>query len=586
MELTGRVPESPSLSADQLSVVERPLGSRTIVTAGPGTGKTHTLVSRIDHLIGDRSDLAGQDILSLSFSRAAVGVLRRRISSLSTRGSRVRSATFDSFASRLLDTYGRMSLEGADYDRRIQLAIELLNSQAIDDLDEIRHIVIDESQDLTGVRADFVLKLLDVTDCGFTVFADQAQAIYEFGRGMRDARPFVERLEAAYVDTVEVLSLTTNFRTADPQLLSVAAHGELIRNESTVRNTVVDRFDRLTRELPSAGAITDVVWMLQDASDTAILTRRNSEALTISSALWASGVQHEFRRRADDPVIGGWLSRLQQLSESRRITFSDLEAASAFLPWAPADTWAALSRAARPRKGVLHLGQVAEALAAHTPPDELIESSLGGIVVSSIHRAKGLEFDTVLLVPFDIATDGDWLQEVRVLYVGLTRARQNLMILKPVDDGRWHYTERAQRWRRIEFAGKRRYTTGVEIHGSDVFTFHPSGAFAPPEVPLDVCGYMLSAVRQGDPVDLVRRAGTSEVRYDVLHNGQWVATTTEQFGNVLADRLDLETPPARIDGCRVETVATTALPASVAEFYGLSLQLVPDCRIQGVGTWT
>lgn len=586
MELTGRVPESPSLSADQLSVVERPLDSRTIVTAGPGTGKTHTLVSRIDHLIGDGSELAGQDILSLSFSRAAVGVLRRRISSLSTRGSRVRSATFDSFASRLLDAYGRMSLEGVDYDRRIQLAIELLNSRAIDDLDEIRHIVIDESQDLTGVRADFVLKLLDVADCGFTVFADQAQAIYEFGRGTRDARSFVERLEAAYAGTVEVMVLTANFRTADPQLLSVAAHGELVRNDSTERDAVVDSFDRLTRELPSAGAITDVVWMLQDATDTAILTRRNSEALMISGVLWASGVQHEFRRRADDPVIGSWLSRLQYLAESRRITLSDLEAASEFLPWTPADTWAALSRAARPRKGVLHLGQVAEALATHTPPDDLIESALGGLVVSSIHRAKGLEFDTVLLVPFEIATDGDWLQEVRVLYVGLTRARHNLMILKPVDDGRWDYRERARRWRRIKFAGKRRYTTGVEIHGSDVFTFHPSGAVAPPEVPLDVCEYMFGAVRRGDPVELVRRGGASEIGYDVLHNGRWVATTTEQFGDVVAHRLDLKTPPVRIDGCRVESVATRALPASVAELYGLSFQLVPDCRIQGVGTWS
>ena len=79
-------------------------------------------------------------------------------------------------------------------------------------------------------------------------------------------------------------------------------------------------------------------------------------------------------------------------------------------------------------------------LAARMPPDELIDGGTGVVVVSSIHRAKGLEFDTVLLIPFDIAEE-DWLQEARVLYVGLTRAKHNLMTLKRVDDGRWSFIE-------------------------------------------------------------------------------------------------------------------------------------------------
>ncbi|MDO3634456.1 UvrD-helicase domain-containing protein [Mycolicibacterium arseniciresistens] len=580
------MPDIPTLTDDQRSVAVGPLDAKVIVTAGPGTGKTYTLVSRIEHLIGDGSDIAGQEVLSLSFSRAAVGVLRRRVGALSTLGSRVRSATFDSFATRLLDTYGHASLEGIEYDRRIELATELLGNQTIDELTETRHVLVDESQDLTGVRADFVLKLLEITDCGFTVFADQAQAIYDFENESPDSRSFVDRVAAAYDGTVQAMHLTTNFRTGDPQLLSVAAVGELIRDIPAERDDVIRRFDTLTRGLAAAGAITDAAWMLSGAADTAILTRRNSEALAISDVLAAAGVEHQLRRRADDPVIGSWLSRLQHTSGATRLTLPDLEAASTLLPCTPAVTWAALSRAARPRKGVLHLGQVAEHLATRTPPDELIDSGTGGVVVSSIHRAKGLEFDTVLLVPFDIAADDDWLQEARVLYVGLTRARHDLMTLKRVDDGRWNFSKRAQRWRRVQFAGKHRYTTGVEVSGSDAFTFHPAGAISPPEPPTDVCDYLWTFVHKGDSVVLDRRSDDpSGPRYDVLHNGQWVAATTEQFGEVVAHRLDLKAPPTRIEGCRVESIATTALPASVADLLDLKTQLVPTCRIQGVGTW-
>ncbi len=585
MELNQRVPDAPTLTPDQQAVVESPVDSKLIVTAGPGTGKTHTLVSRIEILIAGDSDIAGQEVLSLSFSRAAVGVLRRRVAALSGRGSRVRSATFDSFATRLLETYGDGPLDGTDYDRRIALAVELLDARAIDELTEIRHVLIDEAQDLTGVRADFVLKLLDVTDCGFTVFADQAQAVYDFAEEASNGPSFVERVTAAYEGTAEPLSLATNHRTTDPQLLAIARLGDLIRTSNAGRDEVIDRFDRASRNLPSAGSIDDAAWMLQGSTDAAVLTRRNSEALAVSGILYQAGVKHQLRRRADDPVIGGWLSRLQRASGSRRITLDELQRLASLLPWTPDVTWAALSRAVPPRRGVLNLDSIAEALAVRMPPDELIDGGTGGVLVSSIHRAKGLEFDTVLLIPFDI-TEEDWLQEARVLYVGLTRAKHNLMTLKGVDDRRWSFVKGAGRWRRVGFAGKRRYTTGFEVAGSDAFTFDPVGTCRPRHDPPALADYLLTAVESGDEVVLERHADDANgCTYDVIHAGHWVAATTPQFGETVKKRLDLKAPPPRIEGCRVETVSTTALSASVAELLGVSDQLVPNCRIQGVGTW-
>jgi len=573
------------LTREQRAVVEQSIEAKLLVTAGPGAGKTHTLVARIAHLINADADVASQEMLSLSFSRAAVGELRRRIGGQSNRRARVRSATFDSFATRILDSDGQSELEGVGYDQRIKLATNLVRDRLPDDLAEIRHIFVDEAQDLTGIRADFVVALLTSAACGFTVFADDAQAIFDFTGDQSEGPSFTERVGTTLGDSLVRLRMVENHRTRDSQILAISGLGDLIRDSVADRASVTKRFDDAVRGLFAAGSINSAAPILQTASDAAILTRRNSEALAVSTALYAAGVSHRLRRRADDPVIGDWLSRLQNLDGLHRITLNTLEEVGARLPWAPSTTWSALCRAARPRKGVVDLDQLAENLAGRIPPDELIDSATGGVVVSTIHRAKGLEFDSVLLVPFSLDAD-DWLAELRVLYVGLTRARSNLMSLNTIDDGRWSHLTHAGRWRRIGFAGKRRYTTGIEICGSDVATFDTTGRDDLPVGVQEIVDYLHLSVAAGDPVSLRLRTGPSNpCVYDVTHDGRWVAATTPAFAELVTQRLDLRKVPPEIHGCRVEIVASTALSRVVADRYQSPYQFVPHCRVQGVGTW-
>lgn len=555
------------------------------MTAGPGAGKTHTLVARIAKLIEGELDVASRDMLSLSFSRAAVGELRRRIGGRSDRTARVQSATFDSFATRILERDGRTELDRLGYDQRIELAMTLLGDGTPDDLAEIQHVFVDEAQDLIGIRSDFVLALLTATNCGFTVFADDAQAIFDFTGEAILGPSFTERLGEAFSDSLVHLRMLANHRTTDRELLAISALGDLIRTSEADRVSTTASFEKVVRDLPAAGTIASVAPILQTASSTAILTRRNSEALAVSGALYDAGVAHRLRRRADDPVIGGWLNRLQNVDGLRRITIDDLEGHTSSLPWEPRITWSALCRVVRPRRGVVNLDQAAEQLASRTPPDELVDSATSGAVVSTIHRAKGLEFDSVLLVPFNADID-TWLSELRVLYVGLTRARHNLMMLTRVDDGKWNYLPYAGRWRRVGFAGKRRYTKGIEISGSDVATFDPTGREELPVAAAHITEYLQSAVQDGDPVVLrLRPASRDACVYDVTHKDQWVAATTPSFGELVSQRLDLRQAPAEIHGGRVEIVSTSALPRTVADRYDAPYAFVPNCRIHGVGTW-
>jgi hypothetical protein len=503
----------------------------------------------------------------------------------SDRAQRVQSATFDSFATRILERDGRTELDGSGYDQRIELATTLLGDRTPDHLAEIQHVFVDEAQDLIGIRSDFVLALLSATGCGFTVFGDEAQAIFDFTGEAVIGPSFTQRLRDAFGDSLVHLRMLENHRTTDRELLAISAFGDSIRSPGADRVSTTASFEKVLRDLPTAGTLASVAPILQTASSTAILTRRNSEALAASAALYDAGVPHRLRRRADDPVIGGWLSRLQNIDGLRRITIDDLEDHTSSLPWEPRMTWSALCRVVRPRRGVVNLDQVAEQLVSRTPPDELIDSATSGAIVSTIHRAKGLEFDSVLLVPFKLDTDM-WMAELRVLYVGLTRACRNLMVLSQVDDGKWNYLPYAGRWRRIAFAGKRRYTTGIEISGSDFATFDPTGREDLPVGAADVSEYLQSSVHAGDPVVLrLRPASAGTCVYDVTHNDRWVAASTLQFGELVAQRLDLRQPPAEIHGGRVEVVSTSALPRTVADRYDAPYAFVPNCRVHGVGTW-
>ena len=173
------------LTDEQQRIVDQPITSKILVTAGAGTGKTETLVRRISKLL-DRDEAAGSEILILTFTRAASGELRRRVSSLTGRASFIRARTLDSFATRILS---EVDVDGpwrsADYDDRILYFTKLLGSTdgnpgVREYGNSIKHLFIDEIQDLVGPRSEMVKSILSHWHCGFTMLGDPAQGIYNF----------------------------------------------------------------------------------------------------------------------------------------------------------------------------------------------------------------------------------------------------------------------------------------------------------------------------------------------------------------------------------------------------------------------
>jgi superfamily I DNA/RNA helicase/RecB family exonuclease len=95
---TSPIPQrpAPELDAQQRAVVSH-RGGALLVLAGPGTGKTTTLVETVvNGLVEDR--FAANQILALTFGRRAAGELRDRIAARIGGGSLPIVATFHSFA--------------------------------------------------------------------------------------------------------------------------------------------------------------------------------------------------------------------------------------------------------------------------------------------------------------------------------------------------------------------------------------------------------------------------------------------------------------------------------------------------------
>ena len=194
--MTSNAQPTPDWDLEQLEVILDDPTSWQLVVAGPGAGKSAVACQRVASLVDD--GIVPSRILLVSFTRTAVTELRDRIVSYAMAGESARSvriSTIDSHAWNLRagfeDEPIPKSLGDDTYDLSISRAVDIFRSQQPDLLDfmsQVEHLIVDEAQDVMGVRADLVIEMLRSLsdDCGVTILADPAQAIYGFTSDDKD----------------------------------------------------------------------------------------------------------------------------------------------------------------------------------------------------------------------------------------------------------------------------------------------------------------------------------------------------------------------------------------------------------------
>lgn len=470
--------QQPDDSETRRNIVDAPASARLLVEAGPGTGKTEIAARRLASLI--RTELSPGQILLLSFSRSAVRTLTRRLGRIGETDPRVIEdlrhlsvRTFDSWAFRMLRLLGESprSLLARGYDANIAALTALATGPRRDDvrayIGDRRHLIVDEFQDLPGVRGDLVLALLSLmappgeSGCGFTILGDPAQAIYAFARGTReDGTPFPTPQEywrelcRIYGNGLRQKTLTRNYR----------AQSSLARLSAELRQVLLsDRpeEDKLRFMLAAVAALPPPAEPLgrdllesTPGGSRAILTRTNGEAIRVIQSLLGretEGPDTPVRLRAGSHAIlppawiGALLRKLRSTSLPRS-QFGRIHAHLAHL-WGnqtcrrlglPDEhlAWARLARASGAPEDASSI-DVAELRARLAWPDAFPDDqplAEEGVIVTTVHQSKGMEFDVVTMLEApaeEDASDDDDVgggagERASIAYVAMTRAGRAL----------------------------------------------------------------------------------------------------------------------------------------------------------------
>jgi ATP-dependent DNA helicase UvrD/PcrA len=318
-----------------------------------------------------------------------------------------------------------------------------------------RHFVVDEYQDVSPVQQ----RLLDAWLGGrddLCVVGDANQTIYSFaGATPRHLLEFRARFPGA----VEI-QLHRDYRST-PQVVELA--NTLIRGRITLVGQRPDgalpTFAEFDDEPAEATDVAKQCRALTDAgtpaAEIAVLFRVNAQSEVYEQALAEAGVPYVLRggeRFFDRPEIREarlLLRGAARADAGEQPLPETVRAVLASIGWHPDDPppggaarerWESLAAlvsvaddvlaadaAARLPQLVAELDQ--RASAQHAP-------TVQGVTLASLHSAKGLEWDVVFLVgltdttiPIQHAgTDEQLAEERRLLYVGITRARERLAL--------------------------------------------------------------------------------------------------------------------------------------------------------------
>lgn len=463
-----RSTEASSESTEQLQVIQALAEDRLLVVAGPGTGKTQVSALRLVHLLD--SGVHPAQILVLSFSRSAVSTLTRRISTLGQDDESIVEdlrhlaiRTFDSWSFRMLRQTGVPSAEllaGSHDDniRRLTAVLDAGGGELTDRLSGIRHVIIDEFQDLAGVRADLVISLLSFLNqsrrVGFTVLGDPVQAIYGFASGPASESPADPwtSLKTRLGSGLREITLTRNFRST-PNLADMSNSLRAILSSPQLDvGKKLGAMKRFMERLPVSAAELKLGpdWLDQmPEGSLAVLTRTNGEALRVWQMLQgteqkAAGPTVRLRTTGATQFVPAWIAVLLSKYKPATITRTVFDKAYAAalqldldirrdIALPPVDVaWLRLARAsgAPDSASAIDLSDLRSRLdwPDSFPDDQVLGDA--GVLITTIHQSKGMEFDNVaLLEPQARAEENaeeNRLEEAYVGFVAVTRAGRQL----------------------------------------------------------------------------------------------------------------------------------------------------------------
>ena len=425
-----------TLSPRQLKIIKDNKNQNIVVAAGPGSGKTKVLVHKLASLLL-MEDIKHEQLLMLTFSRAAATEFKKRLLQLIGNAANfVEIKTFHSYCFDLLGKVG--TLDKAD--KILQLTVERIRNGEVEQNRITKGVlVIDEAQDMDANEFALVKTLMDRNDeMRLIAVGDDDQNIYTFrGADSKYFKEFIQEGSAAKYELIE------NYR-SKKNLVEFSNHFvEQIYNRFKKMSIVPIQKGNGKIKIIKYSSSNLIVPLVKDiltaelTGSTCILTKTNEEALQITGLLLNNKIPAKLIQSNDGfnlynlAEIRAFLSDIKFYDDFPKINKEDWNNAKRKFAKeqdlsSKYDLCVSIIKDFQETHPKVKYKSDFEVFIRESKIEDFTYGDIETINVSTIHKAKGKEFDNVylLLDNFDARSD----DKKRELYVAMTRAKQNLTL--------------------------------------------------------------------------------------------------------------------------------------------------------------
>ena len=425
------------LSPTQLKIIHDSQSPHIVVVAGPGSGKTRVLVHKLASLLL-MEDVKHEQLLMLTFSRAAAHEFKTRLMQLvGNAAAYVEIKTFHSYCFDLLGKVG--SLEQSD--EILQRTVAKIQSGEVEANRITKAVlVIDEAQDMNEAQFALIQALIAANEeLRVIAVGDDDQTIYSFiNASPKYMQSLIDDYGAVKYELVDNYRSKRNLVALSNRFAHGISHRLKDKPIQAVQS-VDGQIDYIRYHgVNPMGCLLQHLQQQLGAGSSCVLTQTNEEAIQIAGLLKQQGIAAKLIQSNEG-------FNLHQLLEVRIfLHFLNLNPQVSIIS---PDAWYRAVAQLRERFGhsrnvewVLNLIAAFEQVNPHhkyqSDLDTFIrESKLEDfygvqrdvVAVSTIHKAKGREFDHVFLYLNGFqALDDD---KKRTLYVALTRAKNRLTMI-------------------------------------------------------------------------------------------------------------------------------------------------------------
>ena len=446
------------LTDEQQEIVFDEKTTTMLILAGPGTGKTKVLVNKIAHMIIE-GDYKPEHFLMLTFTRSAAHEFKQRLYDLlSDLAYDIDIYTFHGYATELAGIKVKEEEKKENILARLipEVTKKLINNELF--LPFKNAVILDEFQDVNDESFKFIIELYNLfsqmennersSEVRMIAVGDDDQCIMEMttGANVDFMRKFVNSFQSEENEQRKWYKLTQNFRSKK----------DIVEYNNSFASKIIDRIDPDKKILPVSPErglvyvhyyrtpefLTTLLPIIQnsDEKSIAILAHENEQVLDIYSILKEDATLDVTYLLKNE---GFHLHMLDEIYYFTHFIESNLDKDDQIISQKLFDNAKQYLRDqfANSEKLNIALRHIDEFEEKHDLLTysfwnnycyEVFAGVLGGtqskIVVSTIHRAKGKEFDEVHVVLQKTHHNGNEDYFRRLYYVALSRAKSELHI--------------------------------------------------------------------------------------------------------------------------------------------------------------